>query len=183
MNDADRPPCPGPIDLRPEERALYGRVESDPEAAVELMRSLLERGAIPAIRRRYFTDPEFAIGISCSRKEVFERNGTRGENIFRHPNFGKYLRYFVCGPDLPRQVIEAFYQQVMSERFLSSGDMDGLMTLARRLTRQHGLDPKVACEEFHKLALETFGIMRDGEYDLAGSESKARSIRDYVKKT
>lgn len=183
MEKPGRPPCPGPIELTEDEQALFQRLSTDLDAPVPLMRSLRDRDAIPAIRLRYFTDPELNVGRSYSHKEQFERNGTRGEAILAHPHFVKYLRYFILGPDLPRPAIEAFHAKVMTEPYVSSGDMNGLWTLARQLTRQFVLDPQHACEEFHKLALECFGIMKDGEYDLAGYEGNARSIRDYVRKS
>jgi hypothetical protein len=182
MDKANRPPCPGPIELTAEEQALFGRLATDPEAGVPLMESLLERDAIPAIRWQYFAEPELNIGYSYSHMEQFERNGTRGEAIFRHPHFVPYLRYIVSGPDLPRRAIETFHEKVVSCYGVSSGDVPELWDLARQLTRQFGLDPHYACEEFHKLALECFGIMRDDEYDLAGYGGSARSIRDCVKK-
>lgn len=42
------------------------------------------------------TNPDFNIGgRDKSRKQFFEGNGSRGESIFRHPHFLKYLRYFI----------------------------------------------------------------------------------------
>lgn len=39
----------------------------------------------------------FPGGRGRSRADVFEKNGTRGEAIFRHPHFLTYLRYFLYG--------------------------------------------------------------------------------------
>jgi hypothetical protein len=52
------------------------------------MKSLLSRDAIPESRQKYFDDPTYRRGVPRgSRKALFERNGTVGENIYRHPNF------------------------------------------------------------------------------------------------
>jgi hypothetical protein len=116
---------PGPVALTDDERALIARIDFDPDqmrlhgrfydvieesraAAKEVTLSLIEREAIPKIRRAYFTDPALNVGLKRSRIEVFEGNGTRGEDIFEHPHFLLYLRYFVFGPDLPKATIEGF---------------------------------------------------------------------------
>ncbi|MES2072011.1 MAG: hypothetical protein V4488_16765 [Pseudomonadota bacterium] len=69
---------------------------------VALWNSLYKRSAIPEIRFQYFTDAERnPSGRGKSRMQIFEKNGTSGEEIFAHPHFLKYLEYFVYGPDLP----------------------------------------------------------------------------------
>jgi len=45
----------------------------------------------------------FVCGHGLSHLQVFEKNGTRGDDVFRHPHFVKYLRYFLYGPDLRRR--------------------------------------------------------------------------------
>ena len=53
------------------------------DAMEELMRSLLERNAIPEARWKFFSDPTFFVGAhGCSHLQVFERNGTRGDACF-----------------------------------------------------------------------------------------------------
>jgi hypothetical protein len=53
-----------------------------------LTESLFGRGAIPEARRRYWEDPEYNTGKGrTSRKGVFERNGCRGRDIYRHAHF------------------------------------------------------------------------------------------------
>lgn len=142
------------------------------EAACELMKSLISRGAIPKIRVRWFVDSDYNIGgRGKSRKQVFERNGTRGESIFRHPHFLKYLRYFIYGPDLPASVIQDFEGKVVSCGRVSPSDVIPLANYARQQARAFGLDPSVAAEEFFKLALEC-GL----------DASDAGSIRSTVKR-
>ena len=66
----------------------------DADSRIDLMRSLLERRAIPECRLKYFTDPRYNIrGRGRSRRETFESNGTRGNEIFTHGHFTKYPRY------------------------------------------------------------------------------------------
>lgn len=142
------------------------------EAAFELMESLLNRRAIPDQRLSYFLDPEFNIGGSGkSRSDVFERNGTRGEDIFRHPHFLNYLQYFLFGAQLPEVTMRDFSGKVTECGNVTSGDIAPLGEYAKRQTRSHRLNPKEAAEEFYKLAL-----------DCGLDQYVARAIRDAVKR-
>jgi hypothetical protein len=85
---------PQPISFTTEEEALvkeigfdldtlspgfHERLQRSCTAGGKLARSLLMRRAIPEIRYRYFTDPELNTGRRRgSRKNNFERNGTKG---------------------------------------------------------------------------------------------------------
>src|SRR5688572_18811033 len=85
-----------------------------------LMNSLHDRDAIPHQRLRYFTDPDYKPGrLKGSRQQVFERNGTRGAEIFEHPHFKEYLRYFLFGAELPDNVIAEFEQEVSNPQWVS----------------------------------------------------------------
>ena len=181
MSPESRKSCPGPIELTPEEAGLVRDIgfgaslsheapRASCAAAGKLARLLLNRNAIPDVRWRHFTDPELNIGVNRSRKEVFESNGTRGDAILSHGNFLPHLRYFVFGPGLPRQVIEDFYQAVLSAGYLTGGDLEPLRIQARLAVRAHALEPRRAREEFFKLALEC-GV----------SPMYARSIRDAIR--
>jgi hypothetical protein len=174
------------IELTGREKVLAARIDFDDadgtplvagswqqvaDAMEELMRSLTERRAIPAPRKKFFTDPDYNLGgHGRSRLQVFERNGTRGVDIFRHGNFVKYLRYFLYGPDLPRPVIEEFQQKVISsgQPFTGSDALE-VAHFARGLTRSHSLDTRKAPDEFYKLAL-----------DCGLDAWDARSVRDSV---
>ena len=171
-------PKPEPVALSPEERVLFEQITSEPSlsdepaaAAVSLTRSLLERNAIPKVRLRYFTDPELNIGgHKKSRKDVFEAKGIKGDAIFQHPHFLRYLKYFITGPDLPTETINRFTTIVIDDRGTSGMVLDQLRRFARHETRQ--LPPeqrRKAVEEFFKLALEC-GL----------DVGLARSIRDAV---
>lgn len=174
----------GPIDLTSAEQGLWegiyfppaggptdaDRLRASLEPAHELARSLIDRQAIPPVRWRYFIDPELNVGgHGKSRRQVFERNGTRGEAILGHPHFFKYLRYFVLGPDLPAPTVNALNGLVDECAPVTSGDVDGFCSLARSEVRRRGLERRYAAEEFYKLALET-GL----------DEGTARMIRDSV---
>jgi len=142
------------------------------DAMDKLMQLLVARKAIPEVRRRYFSDPALNIGgHGASRSEIFERNGTSGRAIFRHPHFVKYLRYFLFGPDLPSQMREAFEQKMRELGTPSSSDRMELVKFARELARSFGVDARDSSEEFFKLALEC-GLDLDD----------ARAIRDGVRK-
>ena len=76
-----------------------------------LCKSLLKRRALPEIRLRVFADPNFAETRAKSPKQVFESNGTWGDEIYRHPHFifgtaGNYryrLKLAVCNEPGPRR--------------------------------------------------------------------------------
>src|SRR5260370_327497 len=162
-SDIDFNPEPGPY------KADSWRPTAD--AMEELMHSLLERNAIPLARRKYFSDPEYFVGgHGRSRLQTFEKNGTRGNEIFRHCNFLKYLRYFLYGPDLPKPAIAAFQKKVIAcgSPFTGSDSLE-VAVFARGLTRSHALDTHAAPEEFYKLAL-----------DCGLDAGDARTVRDSV---
>lgn len=156
------------IELTPDERTLADEIEfealklrdhihaeNNARLAVALMRSLIDRDAIPEHRRKYFGDPSYNPGgRGASRKQIFERNGCRGEAILRHPHFLAYLRYFIHGADLPPRVTAEFRAAVEECGMVTSSDIVRLGHKARTLARQLGLSPHDAREEFFKLALD-----------------------------
>lgn len=125
------------IALTPDEQGLASQINFDALAlrgpddvrrngaiVSALIRPLIARKAIPEARVRYFNDPEYFVGgRGSSRRQMFERNGTWGEEIFYHPHFLEYLRYFLNGPDLPRQVIDAFREEVARCGNVTSSDV------------------------------------------------------------
>ncbi|MCD9030109.1 hypothetical protein LDO26_18145 [Luteimonas sp. BDR2-5] len=152
------------IPLNVEERTLFSEICFNWQDLEELRGSLaqmealasriLERNVVPEVRVSYFTDPDFnPTGRGKSRKDVFERNGTSGVEILKHPHFLKHLEYFICGPDLPITAIEKFRSEAGSSH-LTGSDIVDLGPYARSCVRQHRLDPHHASEEFFKLAVE-----------------------------
>ena len=152
------------IPLTPKELGLFSQIRFDWEdhqdlrASLEPMEALassvLERGVIPEVRIAYFTEPDFnPSGRGKSRKDIFEKNGTSGDEILRHPHFLKHLEYFICGPDLPMAAIEKFRSESSGSR-LTGSDVNDLTPYARSCVRQNLLDPYHAADEFFKLAVE-----------------------------
>lgn len=153
------------IILTNEEQALFLSIRfnwkkhDELRCSLEPMRllalSLFERSAVPEIRIAYFTEPDFNPGgRDKSREEIFESNGTSGEEILRHPNFLKHLEYFLCGPNLPSVAIDTFKRAALCSGYLTGGDINDLAPFARSCVRSNGLDPHVAADEFFKLAVE-----------------------------
>jgi hypothetical protein len=135
--------------MEPDEVRLNG------EIAAELAHSVIKRRAVPEHRVRYFTDRDYNLGPKkCSRQEVFEGNGRRGDDILKHPHFLPYLRYFLFGAHLSERVIAEFSSAVRERGSVTSGDVVPLGALARRLARQDGLSRDQSREEFFKLALD-----------------------------
>ena len=134
------------------------------EKMAELAESLFKRNAVPKVRLAYFTDPKMNIGgHGRSRKQVFEKNGTSGRDILRHPHFMAYLRYFICGPDLPPDTIQGFCKIIEDDTGTSGEMLDQINAFVRKEVRDKGLNFKHAAEEFFKLAHEV------GEPTLAES--------------
>lgn len=149
------------VELTDEEKALEQEVHwDDPdsmnlEAMGQLTESLLRRKAVPSVRLDYFTKPEMNIGgHGKSRAEVFEGNGTKGKEIFRHGNFARYLRYFIYGPDLPGDTIQGFQKIIDDDLGTYGMVLDQLTSFVRNEVRRKRLDRHDAAEEFFKLAHE-----------------------------
>lgn len=136
-----------------------------------LVRSLSARQAVPQERRNYWNVPDYNSGrVQASRKGVFERNGTLGEDIYVHPHFVPYLRYFLFGAEIPDEVITAFEAGVGDPAWVSSSDIAPIGKLARDLTRRHRLDKSTAADEFFKLCLD-MGL------GLSTAQSVLRAVR------
>jgi hypothetical protein len=107
-----------PITLLPKEKVMWNEIKEYGSplgggkqmdeilaSQAELTKLLLSRKAIPDIRIKYFTVPEFNTGNpKVSHQATFERNGTTGQQIFEHPHFRAYLQYFIGGPDLGEEI-------------------------------------------------------------------------------
>ncbi len=171
------------IELQKEEALLLAKIELDPAGldhgkfemqaplVLGLLKSLTDRHAIPKVRIRYWTDPEFQPGRhKTSHKGLFERNGTNGQDIYTHPHFLQYLRYFLFGAQLPQKAIGELEEAIGNPLWVSSGEIPKITKVARRLARDYGLAGKH--EEFYRLAL-----------DIGLSQSIAQNVREAVKKT
>ncbi len=160
------------IDFTPDRFANYDTIQDSCAIAGKLTRILLTRNGIPHIRWQYFTDPSLSIGSKKSHKEIFEANGTKGNDIFFHPHFLKFLQYFIYGPDLPTNTIKEFCNIANHFPGTSGMQLDRFQEFVRAEIRQQSLDKHFAAEEFYKLALEC---------NL--SKYLARSIRDAAMST
>jgi len=136
---------------------------------LQLLKSLVERDAIPKVRQQYWSDPEYQIGrLKTSHKGLFERNGRQGEEIYTHPHFLKYLRYFLYGAQLPEGAISEFEEAIGNPEWVSSGDIADITKRTRNIVRKYGLQTED--EEFYRLAL-----------DVGLSQCFSKSVRDSVK--
>lgn len=179
------------IALTENEKALVGNIDfesytresyiANQESILSLLRSLSDRNAIPEQRLKYWNDPEYNIGgyKNTSKKETFERNGRKGSEIYTHPHFLKYLRYFLYGADLPDQLIKQFYigcnEGHVNFDYVTSGDITPICKSARKIARiairDYNLEKRHVTEELYKLCL-------DIELDV----SYARFVRNEVAK-
>lgn len=154
---------PKPIELTATEAELYSRIPTNPghdgwhevaDAMEALFESLRDRQAIPEVRLGVFFDPAYAETGNKSRQQVFESNGTSGSDMYRHPHFMPYLRYFIYGPDLPKSAIEGLCKILNDDAGTSGMVMDQYRKHARSCVRQFGLDQGKAATEFLRLGIE-----------------------------
>lgn len=169
------------IELTEEESSLLSDIELDQSKldheqykrqgplVLQLLKSLVGRRAIPEVRLRYWSEPDYQIGrLKASHKGLFERNGRRGDEVYTHPHFLKYLRYFLFGAHLPAGVIAEFEGVVGDPERVSSSDVTDIAKGTRRIVRKHGLQGED--EEFYRLAL-----------DVGLHQWFAKAVRDAVK--
>lgn len=173
---------PKKITLTPKEQELYEQLpasalkardkqEWDPISLImsELAESLIGRKAIPELRWKMFSDPEYSEPGAKPMKFSIETHGTRGDAILRSPWFLEYLRYFVNGPDLPSSIVEKLYQIICKDWGLREEGRKFIRVYARTLS----LDEKNnASKEFFRLAFE-FGLGRY-EAELMRKDAKAK---------
>lgn len=122
---------------------------------IALLKLLVARNAIPQRRIALWTDPELKPGrIKGSYREVFARNGSKGEEAYTHPHFIPFLRYFLYGANLPQVVIDEFEDQIGNPEWFSGSDIISLTKKTRELVRKYNLRGHRYPEEFQKLALD-----------------------------
>ncbi|MEL6110126.1 MAG: hypothetical protein AAFU85_29280 [Planctomycetota bacterium] len=154
---------PKPVILTADESQIYERIPDRPpdddwqkvaDAMEALMHALGTRKAIPEPRLKIFGDPAYAESGKKSRMQVFESNGTSGNDIFRHPHFLPYLHYFVAGPRLPDDVMGGLCK-ILNEDMGTSGMVMGeYCRFARESVRRYQLDRTNAATEFFRLGVE-----------------------------
>ena len=165
------------IDLRLSHRnhlERHAAHEANKRPILALLKSLFEREAIPEERLRYWKDPAYNTGSrKASHRDVFERNGCTGWEIFAHPHFLPYLRFFLFGADLPDAVIAKFAEKVGNPQGVTSSDIVPIIKFARALAREYRLDQVRASEEFFKLCLD-MGLDRSTAISVMRSVKKLR---------
>ncbi len=168
------PPCK--IKLTEAEYKLFSLIPEEPthngwdevaESMKQLVGSLFEREAITECRLRLFADPQFAEKGQKSRQQVFEANGTIGNDIFRHPHFIPYLNHFIHGPNLPAVAIHGLCKILNDDHGTSGMLRDQYRKHARKCVRECGLNSSYAATEFFRLGVE-----------IGMELSDARSLRD-----
>jgi hypothetical protein len=162
----------GEIELRQQMEADFSKSSGySGEPALRLMKALSARKAIPEVRIRTFTGP-FPGGRGKSHLDDFKSHGNRGDDVFKHPHFVAYLRYFMDGPSLPPLTIEGFRRILIEDLGTSGMIMDQLCAFVRAEVRRLRLDRSAAKEEFWRLAQEVSYDHPDIIRNAAGSAAK-----------
>jgi hypothetical protein len=151
----------GKIKLTVDEIELYKLTttlpDNDPikwQAQYELFKSLSQRDTIPQVRLKFFLDPAYNWhNTKKSRQAVFTDNGTIGNNIYAHPNFAKYLSYFIEGPKVSSEIKAIFKKSFDDRKPITSGDSTELLTIFRANIKTNDRNEDFA-EECYKLVLE-----------------------------
>lgn len=157
------------IAFPPDDAALEGdAVGNNAELARILAVSLFERGAIPAHRVRVFEDAAFNLDEERSARAALELSGVTGDAIFEAPAFLVYLRYFICGPELPEKVERVFRRELVER---GGGGHRRLAAKVSELSQTLGAseDQRV---KFYMQALE-LGVAPDDARAIAGAGTSA----------
>lgn len=129
-----------------------------------LTTSLLKRNAVPEIRVKFFTDPAYNLSDTRkSKRQIFEQNGTSGTEIFSHPDFLKYLKYFIHGADLPTTLKDQL--SLMKESSFYDDDfVEKAYPILRAYFKESGSNDR------HSFVEETFKLFLDLGVDLRFSK-------------
>ena len=103
---------------------------------------------------------------------MFEANLDGEKQVFEHPDFIKYLRPFIFGPDLPESVIAGLCKILNEDRGTSGMVMDRYRKHARSSIRRHNLDKRHAATEFYRLGIE-----------IGMEQHDAKTLRDAAMQT
>jgi hypothetical protein len=93
---------------------------------------------------------------------VLELGGLSGDAIYESPAFLRYLRYFICGPELPEKVERAFRREL---RERGGAGHRRLVAKVRELARTLG-SSEAQREKFFQQALE-FGLTADAAQEIS----------------
>lgn len=136
--------------------------EKQQNAAVQLMKSLIKREAIPEIRWEYFTDPKHCLGRgNKSYKELFKQHGWSNEQMYEDNNFiHEFLYYFIHGPRTGQKFdaqFDAFIDSIHSTAY-STNDYH---VAQRKFIKDFMNKTPVAYEYIYQFGLEYFKIKKD----------------------
>ncbi|GAB4041911.1 hypothetical protein [Spirosoma jeollabukense] len=125
------------------------------ECSEMLAESLLERGAIPEVRLKYFTELAYHLSDPrTSRLERFELRGISGPAIFGEGTALKYLKYFTYGADLP----EAFINELVAlknDHYYNDDFVEAIVPVVKKyFTTVGSRDRSSFLEEIFKLCLD-----------------------------
>jgi hypothetical protein len=153
-------------------RMEYEQTMENGERAAGLMGMLIDRKAIPELRLRYFTDPDYNPGRGKeSRFTYFKNNAGSTDEVFRHPEFLKYLHYFIYGADLPPLLKQEFLNKA-EDTWVKPGDV---AKFAQQLVRKYNL-------ERHPMNYRLKEVFYQLAVDCGCTEGTARSVREAVTK-
>jgi hypothetical protein len=154
------------IELTEEESKLYKKLlqkskipgswvkDNLSDVMLKLFSMIYQRNAIPEIRMQIFSNPEYAEYGKKPLKQVFEENLENDQNMIRSPDFLKYLKYFISGPDLPKEFIAKFCDCVERDYQFGSDFTYYFLKKLRRNVRDFNLSKHQRSTEVFRLALE-----------------------------
>lgn len=152
----------------------FNEIQQILHASEQLTKMLLERQAIPKNRLNYFTKVDYQTGrTKKSRKEIFKMNNKKGKAISGHPNFIKYLEYFIEGTNLA-----TFIKNKAFEIFEGNHYTDDAAEQLFSFLKSQKIIPNDNFER-HKFAEEIFKLVIDLDCDL----EDAKRIRSRVIKS
>lgn len=129
------------------------RAADNAELARILTTSILERDAVPRHRLDYFEDAVHNFGQAVSMRTSLEQAGVSGEALYEDARFLKYLRYFICGPELPEKIANVFRKELAERGGVAQGDHRRLIAKLRQLASALGASDDQR-EKFYQQALE-----------------------------
>lgn len=129
------------------------RAADNAELARILAISILERGAVPSHRLGYFEDAIHNPGQALSVRASLEQAGGSGDALYEYRGFLKYLRYFICGPELPEKIENVFRKELAERGGVAQGDHRRLIAKLRQLASTLGVSDDQR-EKFYQQALE-----------------------------
>lgn len=124
-------------------------------AAERLMELLNSRAAIPSYRLSCFDDANYRRGRrKGSWREIIEKNGEKGECVYRNHVFWGFIKYFVLGPDLPDALMSEYSLELEGRSPISSEDVLELVVLAKKLIRKYDLVSVSKADELFRLCID-----------------------------